>query len=112
MESKGAVLLQMLEDRDTYGQLISILSEDLKEKDETAYILHDGFNEAEMPVLISIDFDLKRLVQFITQLAYSGKTGEIICFDFQKEAIREYCGEETKISEVDFETVRQNFFHG
>ena len=28
------------------------------------------------------------------------------------EMIKEYCGEETKISEVDFEAVRENFLNG
>ena len=112
LDSRGIVLLQMLNEKEIYDHLFSILTEDLEEKQEGEYIIHDGFNQDGQPVLICIDCDLKRLVQFQTQLAYIGRKGEVICFDFQKEAICSYCGEETKISEVDFETVRESFFPG
>ena len=61
------------------------------------------------PVLICVDCDLKRLVQFISQLDFIGQTGEVICFDFQKEAVKEYCGKNAKVAAVDFEKFQENF---
>ena len=52
---------------------------------------------------------LKTLDSFYNAASVSGTAREVICFDFQKEAIREYCGEKTKISTVDLEAVRRQF---
>ena len=62
--------------------------------------------------MICVDCDLKKLVQFIRQLNLTGRKGEIICFDFQKEVLEEYCGKEATIATVDFETFRENFMDG
>lgn len=108
LDEKGALLLRLMDDHETFHSLHSILTEDLQPCTDN-WLKHDGYNAAGLPTLICIDCDLKRLIRFIMQLRYQGRYGEVICFDFQKEAIKEYCGEKTKISTVDWETVRRNF---
>lgn len=110
MNSAGTFLLRLLGDAEKYNYLMAVLSEDLDGVKEDDRIEHYGYNAEGEPVLICIDFDLKRLLQFLTQLRYLEKCGEIICFDFQKEVIESFCDERTKISPVDFETFRESFF--
>lgn len=112
LNDKGCTLLKLLGDAESYGYLFSVLSEDLQPEASKLHLEHDGYNQRGQPTLICVDCDLKRLVQFKTQLDYLGRQGEVICFDFQKEAIERYCGEETTIATVDFETVREKFLDG
>lgn len=112
LDEKGILLLKMLSMREKYEYLLAVLSEDMSARSEKEYFIHDGFNADGQPVLFFLDGNLKRLIQFRTQMLYAGRRGEVICFDFQKEAIREYCGEETTISEVLYEKVREIFSEG
>lgn len=112
LDEIGSSLLRLLNDAEQYQYLTSILAEDLRNEGIEQRIEQDGYNEDGQPVLICVDCDLKRLIQFKMQMDYLGIQGEVICFDFQKEVIQKYCGEETKISEVDFEAVRENFLSG
>lgn len=108
LDENGIILLQLLKNRELYENLFSILTEDLHKK-EMNYILNDGYNKDGLPVLVCIDCDLKRLVSFKTQLDYANCSGEVICFDFQKTAIQEFCNDNIEISTVDSEKVRELF---
>lgn len=109
LDENGILLLKLMYDAEAYQSLLAVLAEDLQQKEEQPFIIQDGYNQNGQPTLICVDCDLKRLIQFQTQLSYLGVQGEAICFDFQKEAIEKYCGEQTKISTVNLETVRKNF---
>ncbi len=109
LNEKGILYLQLLNKNDAFTCLQSILAEDLQADSRDRWISHDGYNPDGLPTLVCIDCDLKRLIRFITQLRYQGLKGEVICFDFQKEGIQEYCEEKAKISTVDLETVRRKF---
>lgn len=108
LDENGIMLLQLLKNRELYENLFSILTEDLHKK-EMNYILNDGYNKDGLPVLVCIDCDLKRLVSFKTQLDYANCSGEVICFDFQKAAILEFCNDNIEISTVDSEKVKELF---
>lgn len=108
LDENGIMLLQLLKNRELYENLFSILTEDLHKK-EMNYILNDGYNKDGLPVLVCIDCDLKRLISFKTQLDYANCSGEVICFDFQKAAILEFCNDNIEISTVDSEKVRELF---
>ena len=109
LDENGSLLLQILENAQMYQCLYQVLTEDLKSNAESN-IINDGYNDALEPVLICFDFDIKRLLLFVMQLRYAQKKGEVICFDFQKEGVKQYCDEATQISTVDMEAVRENFF--
>ena len=108
LDENGIMLLQLLKNRELYENLFSILTEDLHKK-EMNYILNDGYNKDGLPVLVCIDCDLKRLISFKTQLDYANCSGEVICFDFQKAAILEFCNDNIEISTVDSEKVKELF---
>ena len=109
LDENGSLLLQILEDAQMYQCLYQVLTEDLKSNIESN-IINDGYNDALEPVLVCFDFDIKRLLLFVMQMRYTQKKGEVICFDFQKEGVKQYCDEATQISTVDMEAVRENFF--
>jgi len=110
LDEKGIIQMKILEDKEMTDYLNAVLSEDLHQNDAEIPLECDGYNENNEPVLICIDLDLKRLARFIGQLQYTGAHGEVICFDYQREAIKDFCGEKTKITEVDFEAIRDALF--
>ena len=108
LDENGIMLLQLLKNTELYENLFSILTEDLHKKEKN-YILNDGYNKDRLPVLVCIDCDLKRLISFKAHLDYANCSGEVICFDFQKAAILEFCNDNIEISTVDSEKVRELF---
>ena len=109
MDENGIMLLKLLDNKPLYNNFFQILSEDLTPSPNT-YIIQDGLNAEGRPVLICIDCDLKRLVIFRNQLYFSNNHGEVICFDFQENAIKEFCGKNISISTVDSKKVWEAFF--
>ena len=91
------------------AQMICFISYTYMVLKEMNYILNDGYNKNGLPVLVCIDCDLKRLISFKTHLDYANCSGEVICFDFQKTAIQEFCNDNIEISTVDSERVRELF---
>lgn len=109
LDDRGMTLLEMLRETDIYDDLYYVLTQDYKKRTEEDPLEHDGYNADGQPVLVCVDCDLKRLVQFINRLEFLGRTGEVICFDFQKEVLEEYCGKEAKVAAVDFKAFREGF---
>lgn len=109
MDRNGLLLLEMLKDKNVCEDLYCILTEDFRISEEKNHVINDGYNNEGKPVLVCVDCDLKRLVQFISQLDFTGQTGEVICFDFQKEVLKEYCGKNAKVAAVDFEKFQESF---
>lgn len=109
LDEKGSIVLQLLDDIERYQYLYQVLTEDL-EKSEDNTMIHDGYNDRKEPVLVCFDLDLKKLILFHLQLKYAERTGEVICFDFQKEEVEKICDAGIKVSTVDLEAVRELFF--
>lgn len=55
-----------------------------------SFLQHDAITRAGLPVLISCDFDLARVVRFYTALQLRRRKGVVICFDFQAQVFSEY----------------------
>ena len=108
LDENGKALLRLLRDAEVYEELKTVLQEDF-EKETIGNIECDGIDPEGRFVLICIDMDLKRLVRFQYQMRLFGIKGDVYCFGFQKEVIRKYCSENIKISEVDFEVVKEHF---
>ena len=109
MDENGIMLLQLLNNKDLYDYLLSVLAEDLYQ-DINSYVTQDGFDSDGLPNLICIDCDLKRIITFNTQLYHSRKPGIIICFDFQRDAIKEYCVDNISFLAVDSNKIKEAFF--
>lgn len=54
------------------------------------------------PVLLALDFNLKRIQRFVLGLSIRSLSGLVVCFDFQEPVIRAYCGALVEIRIVPF----------
>lgn len=108
LDEQGKALLQIIGDADMYEHLREGLMEDLVQE-RIGTIACDGVSPDGRYVLICTDMDLKRLIQFNTRMQYSNGRGEVYCFGFQKDVVRDFCNENIEIMEVDFEMVKEIF---
>ena len=53
-------------------------------------------------VLFGYFCDLPRIARFNTSLELSERPGTLICFDFQAEVLRSYCGSRVRFQTIDF----------
>lgn len=106
----GEQLLRLLCSRELSEKLEDILLGDLYEGDCGSTLENDAFDEAGNPVLLGYFCDLPRIKRFDTALRLLGKIGTLICFDFQKEALRRYCCNLVTFQTIDFEKWERSFF--
>jgi hypothetical protein len=109
-DRRGERLLQLLSDQERDTQLKSVLAYDLKAQRSGWTVEHDAVDEKEKPVLFAYTCDLPRIMRFDTALRLQNRTGTLICFDFQADALRHYCGEQVKIQTIDFKKFEGRFF--
>ena len=109
IDENGIMLLKLLSNKDLYKQLFSVLTEDLHVNNHS-YIVHDGLTSDGLPVLICIDCDLKKLIFFRNQLYHSNEQGQVICFDFQKNSLKDFCDKNISIFTIDSNIVKSTFF--
>lgn len=109
-DRRGERLLQLLSDQERDTQLKRVLAYDLKAQRSGWTVEHDAVDEKEKPVLFAYTCDLPRIMRFDTALRLQNRTGTLICFDFQADALRRYCGEQVKIQTIDFKKFEGRFF--
>lgn len=109
-DRKGERLLSLLCSKSLTGQLKDILYDDLYESETTANLESDAEDKAGNPVLLSFFCDLPRIKRFDTALQLQKKSGTLICFDFQKEALERYCSANVNFQTIDFQKWERSFF--
>lgn len=109
-DRRGERILQMMCSTDLSEQLENILRTDLFDKDEGLPIENDAIDGNGNPVLFGYTCDLPRIKRFDTALRLQNKAGTLICFDFQAEALRRCCGEQTRFQTIDFNKWERRFF--
>lgn len=92
------------------GQLEDILYDDLYESETAANLESDAEDKDGKPVLLSFFCDLPRIKRFDTALQLQKKSGTLICFDFQKEALERYCSANVNFQTIDFQKWERSFF--
>jgi len=95
-DRKGELLLKLICDQEKVAQLNQVLSENLYPHNAAMTIENDAIDENGEPVLFGYDFDMSRIIRFNKALGIQNKTGTIICFDFQADALKRFCGERVK----------------
>ena len=98
----GELLLRLLFDPSQRETLNSILSENLYPKNPSWNIEHDAIDEDDGPVLFGYLCDIPRVRRFDTALNLQERSGTLICFDFQQDALREICGDRVTFQAIDF----------
>ncbi len=88
----------------------AVLRTDLFDKDEGLPIENDAIDGNGNPVLFGYTCDLPRIKRFDTALRLQNKTGTLICFDFQADALRRCCGKQMQFQAIDFNKWERRFF--
>lgn len=109
-DRKGERLLSLLCREELREQLNDILLTDLYEADEGMTIENDALDENGAPVLLAYTCDLPRIKRFDTALRLQNRTGTVICFDFQKDALCRCCGDGVRFQTIDFQKWERSFF--
>lgn len=106
----GEVLIRMLCDRYKLSALNSILSQGYMPADKSCSIENDAMDTGGNPVLFGYLMDIPRINRFLTALNLRCKCGTVICFDFQKKAFEQICGERVEVKAISFDKFNRRFF--
>ncbi|MCM1489166.1 MAG: hypothetical protein NC203_12455, partial [Firmicutes bacterium] len=106
----GERLLYLLCHRQEAERLERLLRSDLSDGHAGYSIENDAFDARGDPVLFGYFCDLPRIRRFNTALSLQGKSGTLICFDFQKEPLARYCGKQVVFRTIDFAKFERSFF--
>jgi len=109
-DTNGESALKLLCDAKRTQMLHAILSENLFEARTGWAIEHDAIAAGDIPVLFACNFDMPRIARFATALQFQERQGIIICFDFQADVLRRYCGEYTTIQTISLEKFKGGFY--
>lgn len=109
-DRRGEAVLKLLCNPSLTNQLNKILSYDLEPVQPGMTIENDATDENGAPVLFAYTCDLPRIMRFNSALQLQNKIGTVICFDYQADALRRYCGETVKFQTIDFDKWERRFF--
>lgn len=110
-DHRGEVILQLLYDPELKAALDCILSENLDAHRPGWLIENDAIDEDGNPVLFAYTCDMPRIQRFDTALELQGRTGTLICFDFQEETFRRICGQRVTLQSIDFGKFEGSVFY-
>ena len=107
----GESLLRLLAFPEILLQLKALLGSDLYQPDGEAYPFeHDAIDRSGIPVLYACDFDMQRISRFVAALRLRQLSGQILCFDFQKEAVLRYGKDVVEVHTIDLDKFKRRFF--
>jgi len=109
-DHRGEVILKLLCDPAKTAALDRILMQGLNAKKPGWLVENDAIDKDGNPVLFAYSFDMPRIVRFITALQLQDRAGTLICFDFQAETLRRYCGEQVSLQSISLEKLEGRFF--
>ena len=101
-DHQGEVILALLCDPVKTAELDRILSQGLYAGNPGRAMEQDAAEPDGTPVLFGYFCDLPRIVRFNTALELMERPGTLICFDFQADVLRRYCGGRVRLQTIDF----------
>lgn len=106
----GEVLLRLLCNPSMTAELDRVLGQGLGERIPNWHIENDAMDQNGEPVLYGYFFDLPRIARFNAALGLQGKSGTLVCFDFQCDVLRRYCNLAVRFQTIDFTKFNRRFF--
>lgn len=103
----GEIVLKLLCSEALSTELDEILKENLQPRQPGNMVENDAIDKNGNPVLFAYLFDLPRIWRFDSALSLRGMEGTIICFDFQVDALKQFC-----CDRVSFETISLQKYEG
>ena len=107
----GKVLLKLLASKNKRISLNQVLAQDLHAADPGLAIENDAISPDGNPVLFGYFMDIPRINRFCNGLEFHDKKGTLICFDFQSEVLRSFCGDRVRIQAIRFDKFEGSFFN-
>ena len=101
-DNRGEMLLKLLSNPRKVQMLNRVLAQGLTPKAPGFPMEHDALDLDGNPVLFDYFLDMPRISKFYTALQLQNRTGTLICFDYQGEAIRPIYGQELMIKTISF----------
>ena len=99
---QGEVILALLCDPVKTAELDRILLQGLTARQPGLAIEHDGVSPDGSPVLLAISAICPVSHASTPPSNYPSAPGTLICFDFQAEVLRSYCGSRVRFQTIDF----------
>lgn len=109
-DRQGEALLRLLCDAGQKAELNRILSLGMAGQRVNWRIENDAIDQNGDPVLFAYSCDMPRIARFNTALELQGKSGTLICFDYQRGVLERYCGARVRFQTIDFEKFERRFF--
>jgi len=104
----GETVLRLLCSPQLMLSLKKLLLSDLQPPCPDYGLEHDAIQDG-MPVLFAFDFDMLRISRFRTALSFHNLCGNLICFDFQKEILKQYFEDAVSIETIDLTKFERRF---
>ena len=105
----GETLLQILCDDGQRGKLDRYLKYNFA-PGHPCLTENDAFDEDGRPMLLGYTCDMPRIRRFRDGLELHDLTGIMFCFDFQEDALFEFCGTRVELYVIDFEKYTKHLF--
>ena len=107
----GEALLWMLCNPDATKQFYALLLQSFCPSPKDSAIENDAVTEDGTPILFAYQPDLPKLYRFYAALELHKHSGIIVCFDFQEDALRPFCGSRIKLQTIDFSDFERRFLN-
>ena len=107
----GEALLWMLCNPDATKQFHALLLQSFCPSPKDSAIENDAVTEDGMPILFAYQPDLPKLYRFYAALELHKRSGIIVCFNFQEDALRPFCGSRIKLQTIDFSDFERRFLN-
>lgn len=108
---EGEVLLKLLVHPEIMEKLDNLLLSDLGCRSDSIPLEHDATDASGNPILLAYDFDMQRINRFNTGLNVYGRSGNLICFDFQIPVLKKYLTATIHFSSIDLCKFKRGFLH-
>lgn len=108
---KGEVLVRLLCSPNRTKMLNQILSKGMHPASNRLPMEHDAVDPNGNPVLFGYTMDMPRICRFCNALEIQGRTGTLVCFDYQYKALGDVFGPYLKYQTISFEKFEGSIFN-
>lgn len=109
--AEGEVVFKLLSNPEMMIRLDRLLLSDQGSRRKDVPIEHDAIDESGRITLLAYDFDMQRINRFNTGLNVYGRSGNLICFDFQIPVLKKYLTADIAFSSIDLAKFKRGFLH-
>lgn len=91
--------------------LNQVLSKGMNPRSKRLPLEHDAVDPHGNPILYGYFMDMPRICKFCTALELQNRTGTLVCFDYQMEALQDVFGPYLKFQTISFDKFEGSIFN-